>query len=113
MNLDAIRQRVRPQDIFDYIREHVLLLPDQDVLNALYGKDIKSVPDQLYNYDTRKGQMYETISFGEWTTDWVIRNTVILHYCGRDKPWLTKKNSGRYTAFFKHYFHVAQRMLDD
>lgn len=113
MNLDAIRQRVRPQDIFDYIREHILFLPDQDVLNALYGKNIKSVPDQLYNYDTRKGQMYETISFGEWTTDWVIRNTVILHYCGRDKPWLTKKNSGRYTALFKHYFHVAQRMLDD
>lgn len=111
MNLDSIRHRVRPQDIFKYIREHILLLPDQDVLNALYGKDIKSVPDQLYNYDTRKGQIYETISFGEWTTDWVIKNTVILHYCGRDKPWLVKKNSGRYTALYKHYFHIAQRIM--
>lgn len=111
MNLDTIRQEVHPQDIFNYIRQHILLLPDQDVLNALYGQHIKSVPDEYYNFDTRKGQIYETISFGEWTTDWVIKNTVILHYCGRDKPWLPKKNSGRYTALYKHYFHVAQRLM--
>lgn len=113
MNLDNLRQRVRPADIFNYIRDHVLLLPDQDVLNALYGQDIKSVPDELYNFDTRKGQVYETISFGKWTTDWVIKHTVILHYCGRDKPWLVKKNAGRYTALYKHYFHIAQRLLAD
>ena len=75
MNLDLIRQRVHAEDIYEYIREHVLLLPDQDVLNALYGKDIKTVPDQLYNFDAREGQTYETISFGEWTLDWVIKHT--------------------------------------
>ena len=111
MNLDLIRQRVHAQDIYDYIREHVLLLPDQDVLNALYGKDIKTVPDQLYNFDARKGQTYETISFGEWTLDWVIKNTVILHYCGRHKPWLVDKNTGRYTALYKNYFQMTQRVL--
>lgn len=110
MNLDAIRDRVKPEDIFDYIRQHVLLLPDQDVLNALYGKYIKTVPDELYNFDTRNGRIYETISFGEWTLDWVIKHTVILHYCGRDKPWLTRKNSGRYTALYKNYYQLAQKM---
>ena len=88
-----------------------MLLPDQDVLNALYGKDIKTVPDQLYNFDARKGQTYETISFGEWTLDWVIKHTVILHYCGRHKPWLVDKNTGRYTALYKNYFQMTQRAL--
>lgn len=111
MNLDLIRQRVHAEDIYEYIREHVLLLPDQDVLNALYGKDIKTVPDQLYNFDARKGQTYETISFGEWTLDWVIKHTVILHYCGRHKPWLVDKNMGRYTALYKNYFQMTQRAL--
>ncbi|MDC2840519.1 glycosyltransferase family 8 protein [Limosilactobacillus mucosae] len=111
MNLDLIRQRVHAEDIYEYIREHVLLLPDQDVLNALYGKDIKTIPDQLYNFDARKGQTYETISFGEWTLDWVIKNTVILHYCGRHKPWLVDKNTGRYTSLYKNYFQMTQRVL--
>lgn len=111
MNLDTIRKKVKDTDIFSYIRTHTLLLPDQDVLNALYGRYIKSVPDQLYNFDTRKGGIYETISFGEWTTDWVMRNTVILHYCGRDKPWLPTKNSGRYTALYKNYFQMTNKLI--
>lgn len=110
MNLDKIRTTVRAADIFSYIRDHILLLPDQDVLNALYGKYIKSVPDQLFNFDTRNGKIYETISFGKWTLDWVVKNTVILHYCGREKPWLEHKNSGRYTALYKNYFHLARKL---
>lgn len=110
MNLDTIRERVQPDDIFNYIRDHILLLPDQDVLNALYGKYIKSVPDELYNFDTRNGRIYETISLGEWTLDWVIKHTVLLHYCGRDKPWLEKTNRGHYTALYKNYFQIVKRL---
>lgn len=112
MNLDLIRKNVKADDIFNYIREHVLLLPDQDVLNALYGDQIKSVPDQLFNFDTRNLTTYATISFGEWTLDWVIKHTVILHYCGRDKPWLVTMNHGRLTALYKQYFQMTQRIID-
>lgn len=113
MNLDLIRQRVKAMDIFNYIEENrrVQLLPDQDVLNALYGDQIKSVPDELYNFDARKGRVYETISFGEWTLDWVMKHTAILHYCGRDKPWLPNKNTGCYTALYKHYYNLTLRRL--
>lgn len=110
MNLQAIRQDVHANDIFDYIRDHLLLLPDQDVLNALYGQRIKSVPDQLYNFDARKLGVYQTISFGEWNLDWVINNTVILHYCGRDKPWKVNMNHGKFTALYKHYQHLTTRL---
>ncbi|WP_314737388.1 glycosyltransferase family 8 protein [Limosilactobacillus urinaemulieris] len=109
MNLDLMRQEVDADQIFDYIRRHILLLPDQDVLNALYSERIKTIPDQLYNFDTRNGKIYETISLGEWDLDWVIKNTVILHYCGREKPWLPTKNSGRLTALYKQYFHMTAK----
>ncbi len=110
MNLDLMRQEVDADQIFDYIRRHIWLLPDQDVLNALYSERIKTIPDQLYNFDTRNGKIYETISLGEWDLDWVIKNTVILHYCGREKPWLPTKNSGRLTALYKQYFHMTAKL---
>lgn len=113
MNLDLVRQKVKDQDIFDYIRTHTLLLPDQDVLNALYGKDIKEIPDQIYNFDVRKYRIYETISSGEWTIDWVIKNTAILHYCGRDKPWYPTTNKGRLTPLYKNYFRLTQKMIEN
>ena len=110
MNLDLMRQEVDANQIFDYIRRHILQLLDQDVLNALYSEWIKTIPDQLYNFDTRNGKIYETISLGEWDLDWVIKNTVILHYCGREKPWLPTKNSGRLTALYKQYFHMTAKL---
>lgn len=111
MNLDEIRRRVHPDEIFSYIREHVLLLPDQDVLNALYGKYVLTVPDELYNFDARNLRIYETISMGECTLDWVMKNTVLLHYCGRQKPWLENTNHGKFTALYKNYFHMTGRLL--
>lgn len=111
MNLDEIRQRVIPEEIFSYIREHILLLPDQDVLNALYGHYIRSVPDELYNFDARNLRIYETISMGECTLDWVMQHTVLLHFCGRQKPWLATTNHGKFTALYKNYYQLVQRQL--
>lgn len=113
MNLPKVRQRVHAQDIFDYLRNHLVLLPDQDVLNALYGDQILSVPDQIYNFDCRNLAIYQTISLGGWTLDWVMKHTVLLHYCGREKPWLTTVNHGRLTALYKNYYQMTNRYLKD
>ena len=110
MNLDEIRQKIKPTDIFDYIQEHILLLPDQDVLNALYGKYIRTVPDQLYNFDTRNLRVYEAISTGQLNLNWVMEHTVFLHFCGRQKPWLATTNRGKFTALYKNYFKLANRL---
>lgn len=112
MNLPKLREKVHAADIFDYLRTHLVLLPDQDVLNALYGDQILSVPDQLYNFDCRNLAIYQTISLGEWTLDWVMKNTVLLHYCGREKPWLTTVNHGRLTSLYKNYFQIVNRLFE-
>lgn len=111
MNLDAIRQSVHRQDILDYIEQnnHLLLLPDQDILNALCGHQTLQIPDQIYNYDARYNVLYYSRSSGKWNLNWVIEHTVFLHFCGRDKPW-KKDYHGRYSALYKHYQHRALRL---
>ena len=39
MDLERCREEIRPQELFSFVEEHSreLVLPDQDVLNALYG----------------------------------------------------------------------------
>ena len=109
MDLEAIRKNVKAQDIFDYINKmgRTLFLPDQDILNGLYGQNIMMIPDEIYNYDARMNPLYFAKSNGEWDIDWVIDHTVILHFCGRDKPWKPDYKE-RYSGLYKHYQHKAE-----
>ena len=108
MNLVNIRQEVKAEAIYQFIETNQLslFLPDQDILNGLYGERILAIPDQLYNYDVRKNATYELISKGNWDLNWVIENSVVLHFCGKDKPWYDNY-SGRYGSVYKHYYHKA------
>jgi len=111
MNLAAIRENVKEEDIVGYIRikNLALFLPDQDILNGLYGQHIKLIPDELYNYDARMNPLYYAKSNGEWDLDWVIDHTAILHFCGRDKPWRSDYKE-RFSGLYKHYQHLAKRV---
>lgn len=108
MNISQIRREVRDNDIYHFIEENKLnlFLPDQDILNGLYGERIAPIPDQVYNYDVRKHATYELLSGGKWDLDWVIEQTVFLHFCGKDKPWYDNYK-GRYSSVYKHYYHKA------
>jgi len=103
MNVHQLRQEVKEAEIAAFIeKNHLnLFLPDQDILNGLYGDRVLAIPDQLYNYDVRKNRTYETISLGEWSLDWVIEHTVLLHFCGKEKPW-KKGYRSRYGALYKY-----------
>ena len=82
-----------------------MIMPDQDILNCLYSKQIKSLDEKLYNYDARYYRYYKFMD-DEWDMDRVIKDTVIIHFCGKKKPW--KKNySGRVHALYKHYEKMA------
>lgn len=114
MNLQQIRAVVRAEAIYQFIEDNKLnlLLPDQDILNGLYGERIMAVPDQIYNYDVRKNATYELISKGEWDLDWIIQNAVFLHFCGKDKPWEANYRE-RYSSIYKHYEHKAKLLTNN
>ncbi|TCD46086.1 glycosyltransferase family 8 protein [Streptococcus sp. X16XC17] len=111
LNLVAIRQTVKREDIMTYIIENGanLILPDQDILNALYGHLTLSIPDQIYNYDARYNVLYYARSNGLWNLEWVMEHTVFLHFCGRDKPWKSDYRS-RYSGLYKHYQQLVKQI---
>ena len=110
MDLSAARALVRPEDIFQYVQEHAaeLLLPDQDVFNCLYGADTLQVEDTRWNYDARRFAAYRLNGGAKYDMDWVVQNTVFLHFCGKQKPWKSSYY-GRFSALYKHYMCLAER----
>lgn len=112
MDLDQMRQKVNIEDITKAIEEHhdSLILPDQDILNYLYGEDILKIPETRWNYDARAYSVYLTRSTGEYNTEWVMENTSILHFCGKPKPWQKEKHS-RFKALYLNYQQMTNRVL--
>lgn len=110
IDLNAGRKEVDPREVFAFSAEHKasLLLPDQDILNAMYGNRILPLDDAVWNYDARNYNSYLLRSSGKADTDWVISNTAILHFCGRAKPW-KPGYPYRFGILYKHYARLAER----
>lgn len=108
MNVKEQRLYVDEDDIYSFIskNKNKLIMPDQDLMNALYAKKIKCLDEKLYNYDARRFRYYRIVTNGKCNMDFVINNTVMLHFCGKRKPWLATYN-GRFHALYKHYEKLA------
>ncbi|MBY7145045.1 glycosyltransferase family 8 protein [Virgibacillus sp. NKC19-3] len=104
MNLNLQREKIKEQEIFNYVEEHKkrLLYPDQDIINALYSQDIKNLDEVIYNYDPRYYRFYKAVSSGRKDVDYVIHNTCFIHYRGKKKPW-HKNYTGKFHSIYKHY----------
>jgi len=108
MNLALHRKRIDEKEIYDFVEKNRsrLILPDQDVVNALYSKNIKKIDEILYNYDPRYYRYYKLMSKGAVDMDYIINNTSIIHFCGKKKPW-NKNYSGEFHSLYKHYEKLA------
>lgn len=114
MNLSLLRTEQSTQQVFDFIAEHKnsLLLPDQDVLNALYTDRIIFLDPLIYNL----GEKYLHLKNmhlpkdRQLDVDWVRQHTAIIHYYGRNKPW--KENFHGVLGGFYHNV-VSSMPLDD
>ena len=110
MDLRRCREEISPGELFDFVREHrhELFMPDQDLLNAMYGDRILPLNDAVWNYDARNYNNYMLRSAGEQNARWVMDNTAILHYCGKAKPW--KPNYiYRFGMLYLHYTSLSRR----
>lgn len=112
MNLDLLRTQASEEEIYRFIRENrtKLVMPDQDILNSLYSKRIRKLDERYYNYDARYYYRYKLVSGGRFDMDRIINTTVVLHFCGKKKPW-NKNYSGVFYALYKHYEKQAAAAL--
>jgi len=104
INLELVRNNVDENEIFAFVNKYHnrLILPDQDVLNALYSGKIKGMDETQYNYDARLYLYYKALTYGKCDMEYVINNTVFLHFCGKKKPW-NKRYIGPFLSLYKHY----------
>ncbi|WP_125581956.1 glycosyltransferase family 8 protein [Levilactobacillus cerevisiae] len=111
IDLVQARAKITRSDITQAIEQHEseLILPDQDILNFLYGLEILEIPEEIWNYDTRKYLVYQTRSLNQHDIHWVMANTAILHYCGTPKPWVPGSDS-KFTGLFLHYQQQVHRL---
>lgn len=88
LNLRRLRKNLTKQEIYAYIDKHRkrLILPDQDIISGLYGPEILLIDPYRYNMTERLFAL--RVESEAWRNlEWVKKNTVIVHYCGRNKPW--------------------------
>lgn len=112
MDLASCRQEIAPQALFDYAASHMntLILPDQDMLNSLFGTRVLALEDVLWNYDARDYHGYLLTSGGRADVDWVMEHTAILHFCGKSKPWQPGYRY-RFGVLYKHYEQLTRHEL--
>ena len=110
IDLERGRKEIVPEQIFQYVEQHSkgLILPDQDILNALYGKKILPLEDEIWNYDARNYSNYMLRSGGVYDLQWVMQHMVILHFCGKEKSW-KPKYIHRFGILYQHYAQLARR----
>ena len=110
MNLPLLRTQTTPEEMFAYVEKYrnKLVLPDQDILNGLYGSRILQLEEVLWNYDAKKYDSYYIASQGETNLDWTMAHTAIIHFNGKEKPW-HHSYRGRYAVLYKHYMSLTRR----
>lgn len=89
MNLEEMRKKIDYKKVYDYINKYgkKLICADQDVINALFYKQIKYV-DSTYNYLAVFTSAKEIFLYPiTWYRNLKSPEIAIIHYAKRSKPW--------------------------
>ena len=111
MNLSRLRSEWDPDRIFAFIRDRgqTFVLPDQDIIMALYGSRIRLLDTLRYNLSDRILRLNNiSMDSRRMSLDDVRRKTCLIHYCGRSKPW-KEHYRGRLGVFY----YETKRQLDE
>lgn len=90
MNLPLLRKYIDMDTIKRFVedKQNLLMLPDQDILTALYGDKVKLLDSMIYNLSDRTLAFYNKDPKNRKVDlEWVRNNSVIIHYFGKNKPW--------------------------
>lgn len=87
MNLSAIRRDFTLEDVLECLEANAqrLLLGDQDMANILFGEKTIFIDERVYNLDEKTFKYFSKRK--QYDLDAVARETAIVHYNGKYKPW--------------------------
>ena len=107
INVERLKQYDCSQMIYDYIdkNKNVLTLPDQDILQGLFGDKLQLIDHLKYNLSDRSIKLNNLRSKCEKIdTEWINNNCYIIHFFGRNKPW-----NNNYKGILKDYYLKYKR----
>ena len=107
INLARARQNSYEDKIVKYINSTPkagLMMPDQDLLNVVFRKEIRGISELKYNYDARRFSAYKLMY--NYDIEDVMAKTSILHFCGKRKPWL-ENSIGKFNSLYKFMWQKA------
>lgn len=86
LNLEEIRKDFTVESIFGCLKKkaRTLFMGDQDLCNILFRKKMLLLDELLYNLDERTYRHNRK----KFNLSDVAEKTVIIHYNGKNKPWL-------------------------
>lgn len=102
MNIRLLRKEQNKEDVYNFIKKNSkkLMLPDQDVISGLYANKI--LPLDPYVYNMTEKLLSQSYFMPHINEEWIKNNSVIIHYCGKNKPW-KKKYRGLLNKFYNFY----------
>jgi len=90
LNLPALRENLTMDEIRRTALQKIdsFWLPDQDLLTVMHGDKILLADTQKYNLSDRILNLYNADPRNpRHDLSWVRENTVVIHYCGKNRPW--------------------------
>ena len=106
MNIKLLRENQNRDEVYHFIKKNKnkLMLPDQDVISGLYGNKI--LPLDPYAYNMTEKLLNQKYFLPHINERWIKENSVIIHYCGKNKPW-NKKYKGSLNKFYQFYNNIT------
>lgn len=110
MNIKLLRKEQNKDDVYNFIKrnKNKLMLPDQDVISGMYANKILPLDPYVYNMTEKLlNQRYFLPHINE---RWIKDNSVIIHYCGKNKPW-NKNYKGILNKFYNKYVKDFSKII--
>ncbi len=114
MDLQMLRREQKIESVLAYFNKNKkrIYLFDQDIINGFYCGQILAVNPLLYNLDERYYKLHNLNPKSKANVidyNWVKKNTVIIHFCGKKKPW-QEGYKGKFGELF--YDRYAEKLND-
>ncbi|MBR3161666.1 MAG: glycosyltransferase family 8 protein [Bacilli bacterium] len=116
VDLKKWREREVAKQIFDYYKKHEgnLFAADQDAINGTLKGQIMTISPKYNFYNIFNQYPYKFFCktmkpleyISKETYDDAIKNPVIIHYLGEERPW-RKGNTHRYRKDYKKYLSLT------
>jgi len=105
MNIKLLRKEQNKEEVYKFIKRYKnkLMLPDQDVISGLYAN--KVLPLDPYVYNMTEKLLNQAYFLPHVNERWIEENSVIIHYCGRNKPW-KKDYKGSLNKYYLEYENI-------